>query len=144
MTDDANDRDYEVGYGKPPKATRFRKGQSGNPKGRPKSSRNVAMLLEEALFHKILIKDERGSRRVTVVEAFIQRVTRDALKGDPRAVAKMLDLIRFYEPRSALLRQDRDADDGAPFKATDQDLEIMRYLAREIESSKASDEEGPA
>ena len=46
MSDDATDRDYDVGYGKPPKATRFRKGQTGNPKGRPKTSKNVGTMLE--------------------------------------------------------------------------------------------------
>ena len=36
MADDKDKRDYEIGYGKPPKQTRFKPGQSGNPRGRPK------------------------------------------------------------------------------------------------------------
>jgi hypothetical protein len=41
--------DYEVGYGKPPRETRFAKGQSGNPRGRPSGAKNFATLLREAL-----------------------------------------------------------------------------------------------
>jgi hypothetical protein len=44
--------DYEVGYGKPPKHTRFKPGQSGNPKGRPKASKDFRSLLHRALFKK--------------------------------------------------------------------------------------------
>jgi hypothetical protein len=41
------DDDYEVGYGKPPKETKFAQGKSGNPKGRPKGSKNIATLFME-------------------------------------------------------------------------------------------------
>ncbi len=47
---DEEDVGYEVGYGKPPAASRFKKGQSGNPKGRPKVTKNVSNMLEEVFF----------------------------------------------------------------------------------------------
>ena len=45
MQPERDGRGYEVGYGKPPKATRFKKGQSGNPKGRPRRQKTLGRLL---------------------------------------------------------------------------------------------------
>ncbi|WP_233493474.1 DUF5681 domain-containing protein, partial [Ruegeria atlantica] len=67
MSDDT--KEFEVGYGKPPKATRFKKGQSGNPKGRPKASKNVGSMLEEVFFRKIPITENGSRREVTMLEA---------------------------------------------------------------------------
>ena len=54
--------DYEVGYKKPPVHTRFQKGQSGNPRGRPRGSKNLSTLLIEAL-DKLVVVTENGKRR---------------------------------------------------------------------------------
>ena len=81
--------DYEVGYGKPPKHTRFQKGQSGNPKGRPKGSKNMGTLLGEVLAQKVTVTENGQNRRIPYKEAFVRRLegsTRDML-----AFAKALD-----------------------------------------------------
>jgi hypothetical protein len=57
-------RDYEVGHGKPPRHTRFKKGQSGNPRGRPKGSKNLPTLLTEALNEPVVVA-ENGKRSAT-------------------------------------------------------------------------------
>ena len=49
--------DYDVGYGKPPRHTRFKKGQSGNPRGRPSGSKNLATVLSEALNELVIVAD---------------------------------------------------------------------------------------
>jgi hypothetical protein len=72
MRPDDNERDYEVGYGKPPRHTRFKKGQSGNPRGRPKESKNLATLLKEALNEHVIVAENGGRRKITMRESVIQ------------------------------------------------------------------------
>ena len=62
----SEDRNYEVGYGKPPKHTRFKPGQSGNPKGRKPGSKNVMTLLEQTLFDTVKVRENgKGSTRAS-------------------------------------------------------------------------------
>ena len=55
------DSDYEVGYGKPPGHTRFAKGQSGNPRGRPPGAKSFTTLLDEALNERVLVEENGGA-----------------------------------------------------------------------------------
>ena len=63
--------DYEVGYGKPPRETRFAKGQSGNPRGRPSGAKNFKTLLSEALNEPVIVTENGGRRKVTKRQAII-------------------------------------------------------------------------
>ena len=57
--------DYKVGYKKPPLHTRFQKGQSGNPRGRPKGSKNFSTLLAEALNEPVVVTEDGRRRRIS-------------------------------------------------------------------------------
>src|SRR5215471_11422429 len=77
---------------KPPKATRFKPGRSGNPRGRPKGSRNLATDLAAELGEQITVREDGHSRRISKQRALIKSLMAKALQGDVRASAAMLAL----------------------------------------------------
>ena len=64
MSDD-DKPDYKVGYKKPPLHTRFQKGQSGNPRGRPRGSKNLSTLLADALNEPVVVTEDGGRRKIS-------------------------------------------------------------------------------
>jgi hypothetical protein len=92
--------DYEVGYGKPPRHTRFSKGQSGNPKGRQRGSQNLSTLLREALNEPVVVTENGGRRKITKRQAFIKQMVNQALKGDLRAARILLDNLKEIDSRT--------------------------------------------
>ena len=90
--------DYDVGYGKPPKHTRFKPGKSGNPKGRPKVRKNFRALLAEALFKKVTVSDGGQIREISRVEALLTALVAKAIKGDARSLETLLRLMQQHFP----------------------------------------------
>jgi hypothetical protein len=83
---------YAVGYARPPTWTRFRPGQSGNPKGRPKGARNTASMARDALERTIDVAGNGTQRRMTVREVAYQRLAEKAVSGDIKALNFLLAL----------------------------------------------------
>lgn len=81
---------YPVGYRKPPREHQFEPGRSGNPRGRPRKSRNLNTLLEAELDRPIIIKEHGRERRIAKREAIAKRVVANALNGDHRTLALLL------------------------------------------------------
>lgn len=98
MTDD-----YEVGFGKPPKHTQFEKGRSGNPKGRPKGSKNIPMLVREIFDEKVLVNGPWGQRWVTKLEAGITQLANKAATGNLKAINQAIQLREKYQEQEVLL-----------------------------------------
>lgn len=78
--------DYGIGYGKPPKHTRFKPGRSGNPKGRPRKSKNIATLMEKELSRLVIVKEGGETRRVPQRQAIVKRLINGALNGNTRQI----------------------------------------------------------
>ena len=89
--------DYGVGYRKPPKASRLRKGQSGNPRGR--RARNLKTELTEELSEVISVKEQGLARTITKQRALIKAMTAKAVQGDTRAANLLINIIfRLLRP----------------------------------------------
>ena len=95
-----NHPEYEIGYGKPPRQTRFAKGQSGNPRGRPPGAKNLTTLLNEALDERVLVTENGGRRKVSKRQAIVTQLVNRAATADFRAIKMLLDFARDIERQS--------------------------------------------
>ena len=95
-----NEGDYEVGYGKPPRDTRFKRGQSGNPRGRPPGAKNLSTLLNEALNELVVVTENGGRKRISKRRAAFKQLVNDAAKGNWRALKLLVDILQDIERRS--------------------------------------------
>ena len=86
--------DYKVGYRKPPKHSRFKPGQSGNPRGRPRESKNLATLVDQVLHQRVTVREGGKSRRMTKWELIIHSLVNKAIRGDARAAQAAFALAR--------------------------------------------------
>ncbi|MEQ8441277.1 MAG: DUF5681 domain-containing protein [Alphaproteobacteria bacterium] len=120
------DDEYEVGYGRPPKKSQFKKGRSGNPKGRPRGAKNYKTIVKEALDRKIEIKVNGRRMKVSQYEAVVTRVAGDAMSGKPRQMAAFLDLPHRFgliEEEERLVRSMSEEDR----------LILERYVKRRVD-----------
>jgi Family of unknown function (DUF5681) len=92
----------DVGYGKPPRETRFRKGRSGNPRGRPRGSRNFASLVEEALAEPVMINENGRRRKASKLQVIVKQLVNKAAQGDHRSI----QLLMAFTERQQLLGKD--------------------------------------
>lgn len=83
--------DYEVGRGKPPRASRFKPGQSGNPGGRKKGSLNLKTILTAVMESEIEVAENGRKRTVTRLEALILGQVQVGLRGNTRASDSLLN-----------------------------------------------------
>lgn len=119
--------DYKVGKGRPPLATRWRPGQSGNPKGRPRGAKNLATIFAEALSQKLEIQEKGKFRKISAREGIVLKVVNAALKGDLKAIAFVL----AKEPAIAI-EQTPEVDISKP-RTTEETMKVyQRMIARVV------------
>lgn len=89
-----DEKDYPVGYGKPPEHTRFKPGRSGNPNGRPKKTRDLDKLFEREFERTLRITENGELKTLTMREAFVKSVMQAALKGDRDARRMVFSIMK--------------------------------------------------
>jgi hypothetical protein len=92
--------DYQIGYGKPQRGCGFKKGESGNPRGRPPGSRNLTTLLNDALNETVTITENGRRRRITKREAVIKQLVNKSASAEARSLKILLDLMLNLEARA--------------------------------------------
>jgi len=113
----------KVGRGRPPAQHQFQRGKSGNPRGRPKGARNLAIELTEELNQKVRIREGDKESYISKQRAIIKAMVAKALKGDTRAALTVLTV------RARLI--DDNKAPGEAVSASDQAL-LDEYIEREV------------
>jgi hypothetical protein len=131
-------RDYAVGYGKPPVRGRFRKGRSSNPGGRPRG-KSLATLLREALAETATIEVNGRPRRVSKGQATVALLIDRAAETDPRWMKLLLDLLQKLETRSGRSGDDEDEEGDAESARERLIREIDRLSGNTPEASAVRD-----
>ena len=93
--------DYKVGYKRPPLHTRFRKGQSGNPRGRPRGSKNFSTLLAEALNEPVVVTEDGRRRRISKRELGFKQLANKFAMAEAQATKILLGLMQERERLAA-------------------------------------------
>ena len=115
----------EVGYARPPRHTRFPKGRSGNPRGRPRGTRNLKTDLMEELGERILVREGERARKISKQRAVVKTIMTRTLKGDARAAGLLLSLMTRLDPGEG-------AGEPAPELKTDE-LEILETFKQRLQ-----------
>ena len=111
---------HKVGYGRPPKHSQFRPGQSGNPSGRPKKRHTLTSFVGQILNEKLSIVENGEEKRVSKLEALARSMIAKAIKGEGKAMGQLLSLLsQSDELQQQLVRhviewEFVDAIDGRP------------------------------
>lgn len=125
--------DYEVGRGKPPKESRFKPGQSGNPGGRRKGSTNVRTIVTLVLESEIELIENGKKRKISLVEALLKRQAQEALRGNNKAINDLLDRYERHCPATA--------EDRVELPEEDQQLLERALSSRRVVGSSAANDD---
>jgi hypothetical protein len=117
-----------VGFRKPPKQTRFVKGRSGNPQGRPKGSQNAATVLDKACRERVRVTINGKTRRLTKFEAAMLQLLNKAASGDLRAMQLLLGWLTW--------RMHSEQESVPTISPQESDKFVMESIAARFRSSE--------
>lgn len=120
---------YKIGFRKPPKHSQFKKGQSGNPKGRPKGRKNFKTILEKELNSKVTITQNGKKYQMTKQEALIKRVVMQAMSGDPKFVSSLRELMKL----TGAFHEEEQLDSPEDLFGVDHSALLDKYLSKQLQ-----------
>jgi hypothetical protein len=128
---------YDIGFGKPPRLTQFKPGQSGNAAGRPRGAKNFAAAIEEELQARVTVTENGKRKRISKREIIAKHLVNKAASGDLRAIPLLLNETRTREGNPA---------DGGSVEVFDtpEDHDVFDSILRRIRGSDPASSSAPA
>jgi hypothetical protein len=123
---DGGKGDYDIGFGRPPKETQFKSGQSGNPRGRPRGEKNTATLFNDVLNEKVVITEKGARKAINKRKAVFKQLVNKAAGGDLKSISLVLAEIRLLESRLETAAQ------SAVARFEEEDLKVIEELNRQF------------
>lgn len=121
----------------PPKHSRFVKGRSGNPKGRPKGSKNLATIIAAAARDQVTATIDGQPRNISKLQATAMQMATQAAGGKPQMVARFLEWIDEIEHRAAAARPPEPP-------LSEADLEVIRAVHARMQLCKPKEKQDDA
>jgi hypothetical protein len=118
----------QIGFRRPPEHTQFVKGQSGNPKGRPKGSQNLGTLLEKIIRQRVTVTERGRTRDISKAEAILTQLMGKALRGDIGAMRELRSWMQYLEESSKAA--------APPHVLRDEDTLVIASMLARIRNSK--------
>lgn len=131
---EGDDPPYEVGYGKTPLHSRFKPGQSGNSRGRPRNAKNASTIVREALTAKVTLRENGRTRNMSKLEVSMTQLANKAAAGDLKAIQMVVSLYREVEAEAQGRSQDRPLDHA--------DREILEMLLSRVRAAQEGGTDG--
>jgi hypothetical protein len=124
-------QDYEIGYGRPPKKTQFKPGQSGNPKGRKRKPKSLQAQMQRAAAKKVRINEGGKAKLLPLQEVIIRSIVNKAAKGDLRAASFVFNVLQ--SPEFA------DTDVISQNTLSSEDQAMFEQVMKQFEGTDGSD-----
>jgi Family of unknown function (DUF5681) len=126
-------KDYEIGYGRPPR-NQFKKGQSGNPNGRPKGAKSLSDRLMKALNELVTIIENGSRRKIPKCDALVKQLLNKALGGDIRSIKLILEMVGPLSERGR--QAELEATHGADSTARERLTKKIAMISERIRTGQ--------
>jgi hypothetical protein len=121
------------GYGRPPAHSRFKKGQSGNPQGRPKGTLNFVSVLQRTLRERVVINENGRRRTITKLEAAVKQLVNRSAGGDMNAFRMLFSLAQLAEEQLATDHV------STPVQFNEADQKVMLNFLKRFEQNQTKE-----
>ena len=129
-----NRKDYDIGYRKPPRHTQFKKGQTGNRRGRPRGAKNLFTLLQEIASEKVRFTKNGRARAISRLEKTLRQLGFSAEKGKPQQVRQFISLLLDAE-------RHKDGLASPTESLTDADREVIAQIYARLKLYDGGDDD---